>query len=841
MAAPVLWGSELSVDLNQTEGVQSDTSVIAFADGSFLAVWADYKAGGDIVGQFLAADGTHKGEAFLVTNSLAGSQGAPQAALLNDGRYVVAWSTNGNTDKVGVWARIFSPQGQGGEDLYVGQAGFTGALSLSVSSLTDGFAVSYAYSASPLSSPNMYAYSFGANGTPSAPEVRVNGTLGRAGYESDVVELDNGQYAVFFEGDKHADDPDGDIRCRVFSATGEETVSEFRVSVTRAGQQWSPSAARLSDGRIAVIWQHEDEATGDKSGSSIRGRIINPKDWTSGPEFQVNLTTVGEQGNPQLTALADGGFAVTYRHVPDPINGGGEDIRIVCFDDNGTARGEIRVTADSRASEPTVTALADGRLLVTWTAWTSDDLGNPKSDIRAQIVDPRSRGVDLAGTSGDDHHIGSTFADSLSGGGGHDRLRGEGGNDVLNGGAGADTLEGGAGADTLSGSADNDTYIIDALDRIIEAADGGVDTVQSSASYTLGEHLEHLNATGQGAITLTGNALGNVIKGNASANTLDGGAGADHLLGGAGHDTYVVDGSDQITELAHGGSDTVLTGTSWALGAHLEHLTATGSAAIHLTGSELDNVLTGNAGANTLEGQAGNDMMVGGAGADAMMGGSGNDTYYVDQAGDLVVEHAGQGSDTVYVNTAVYALGAAAEVETLVAGVGAVNLTGSNFANAISGNSLSNSLWGQAGNDQLAGDSGDDRLYGGLGNDRIAGSLGNDPLKGEAGRDVFVFDTALHKTRNVDKVYDFRSRDDSFHLDNAIFTKLGRGSAAGVRFKSDMFVEGTRAKDREDRIVYDKKTGALYYDQDGTGSKAQVKIATLTNKTALKYHDFFVI
>jgi Ca2+-binding RTX toxin-like protein len=78
-------------------------------------------------------------------------------------------------------------------------------------------------------------------------------------------------------------------------------------------------------------------------------------------------------------------------------------------------------------------------------------------------------------------------------------------------------------------------------------------------------------------------------------------------------------------------------------------------------------------------------------------------------------------------------------------------------------------------------------------------------------------------------------------LDNAIFTKLGRGSEAGVRFKSDMFVEGTRAKDREDRIVYDKKTGALYYDQDGTGSKAQVKIATLTNKTALKYHDFFVI
>ena len=61
------------------------------------------------------------------------------------------------------------------------------------------------------------------------------------------------------------------------------------------------------------------------------------------------------------------------------------------------------------------------------------------------------------------------------------------------------------------------------------------------------------------------------------------------------------------------------------------------------------------------------------------------------------------------------------------------------------------------------------------------------------------------------------------------------------KFKSYMFVEGTKAKYAVDRIVYDKKTGALYYDQDGTGSNAQVKIATISNKTKLYYHDFFVI
>ncbi|MFC1456732.1 M10 family metallopeptidase C-terminal domain-containing protein [Microvirga arabica] len=121
------------------------------------------------------------------------------------------------------------------------------------------------------------------------------------------------------------------------------------------------------------------------------------------------------------------------------------------------------------------------------------------------------------------------------------------------------------------------------------------------------------------------------------------------------------------------------------------------------------------------------------------------------------------------------------------------------------------------------------------------GGLGNDKLYGGLSKDTFVFNTATNKRTNVDKIYDFKSKDDSIWLDNAIFTKLGRGTDAGVKFKSKMFKEGTKATDRDDRIVYDKKSGSLYYDQDGSGSKAQVKIATLTNKTKLYYHDFFVI
>jgi Ca2+-binding RTX toxin-like protein len=164
---------------------------------------------------------------------------------------------------------------------------------------------------------------------------------------------------------------------------------------------------------------------------------------------------------------------------------------------------------------------------------------------------------------------------------------------------------------------------------------------------------------------------------------------------------------------------------------------------------------------------------------------------------------------------------------------GGTDLTLTGSAIRGTGNSLANTITGNAKNNILSGLEGNDFLNGGLGNDQ---------LRGGAGKDVFVFDTKLNKSKNVDKILDFKSKDDSIYLDNKVFTKLGSGTPSNPKkFKSDMFVEGTKAKDKGDRIVYDKKTGSLYYDQDGTGSKAQVKIATISNKEKLYFHDFFVI
>nr|WP_283825364.1 calcium-binding protein [Bradyrhizobium diazoefficiens] len=134
----------------------------------------------------------------------------------------------------------------------------------------------------------------------------------------------------------------------------------------------------------------------------------------------------------------------------------------------------------------------------------------------------------------------------------------------------------------------------------------------------------------------------------------------------------------------------------------------------------MDNVIIGNSAANILTGNDGNDTLDGGAGADTLRGGIGDDTYIVDNAGDVVDETGGDGTDLVKssVTFDMSGLKAIDDIENLtLTGAVAINGTGNALDNVITGNSAANVLIGNAGNDTLDGGAGADIMKGGVGND----------------------------------------------------------------------------------------------------------------------------
>jgi parallel beta-helix repeat protein len=142
---------------------------------------------------------------------------------------------------------------------------------------------------------------------------------------------------------------------------------------------------------------------------------------------------------------------------------------------------------------------------------------------------------------------------------------------------------------------------------------------------------------------------------------------------------------------------------------------------------------------------------------------------------------------------------------------------------------------GTSGDDRFTGTSGADKYNGNGGNDRIAAKDGNDVLSGGSGKDTFVFDSKLNASKNIDKITDFSVKDDTINLDDAIFAKISKG-----KMESSAFWTGAKAHDSSDRIIYDNKTGVLYFDADGTGSGQQVKFAEINKSLALKSTDFYV-
>ncbi len=448
--------------------------------------------------------------------------------------------------------------------------------------------------------------------------------------------------------------------------------------------------------------------------SNSAGDSIRIQNQFSGSNYQINTLQFSDASTISLDPASitstvystgtDGNDSLYGFAGNDSLSGGGGNDYLYGNAGNDTLRGGTG--ADTLLGNDGNDLLDGGTGIDTMTGGLGDDT-YVVDNAGDQVLENSGEGADTVQSSityslgANVENLTLTGALAINGTGNtlNNVLIGNGAANILTGYSGNDTLDGGAGIDTLIGGIGDDYYVVDnSADVITENAGEGIDSVSASVSYTLGANVENLLQTGTFSISATGNSLANTLQGNSGNNTLNGGAGADTLIGGLGNDTYVVDNTgDVVTEAASAGTDTVQSSISYILGANLENLTLTGSAAINGTGNTLANIITGNAANNTLDG---------GTGADTLIGGLGNDSYVVDNVGDVVTEAASAGTDLVQSSVS-YTLSSDVENLTLT-GTAAINGTGNTLNNIITGNAANNTLDGGTGTDTLIGGLGDD-------------------------------------------------------------------------------------------------------------------------------------
>lgn len=289
----------------------------------------------------------------------------------------------------------------------------------------------------------------------------------------------------------------------------------------------------------------------------------------------------------------------------------------------------------------------------------------------------------------------------------------------LYGNSAANRLDGGSGADALWGGLGDDTYVVDnEFDRIYEYADQGRDTVQSSVSYTLGEHLEALELLGDEDLSGRGNAGDNTLTGNTGNNLLDGGAGNDiYRIGYHGGVDRLQDaeGSDAVEFSALITPDRVVARTTTLDGTSTAHIRLLDAQGNELPGQGADIVL----------GEADTTQSP----IERFSFADGSELTLVDLLIRTETHFGSHHHDTIATGR---------HDDTIHAGAGGDNVHAGGANDVLYGEAGDDTLFGEAGNDRLLGGNDDDALYGGAGNDLLQGGAGNDLLSGCLGADIYV-------------------------------------------------------------------------------------------------------
>jgi Ca2+-binding RTX toxin-like protein len=549
---------------------------------------------------------------------------------------------------------------------------------------------------------------FNDNGSAITPEMLLDSTVDNDQFDPSLATLENGNVVVTFT-DLSAD-IGGDIRARLFSATGKAVDVDFAVNTDSPDDSDSDVAA-LADGGFVVSWtravagnNNDIQAQVVNSDGSLRGGLITVDD-------DIDLDT----NSSQVTGLANGNFVVVWEE--EPVAGGATEVAYRIFSKTGAAITTATVfdTLGSINEDIQTVALKDGGFAV---AYTSNRFGAGR-DIVLRIFDAdgtaRTGFLQANGLANDGNQVGDQINPTLT---------------VLSNGY---IVVGWNNGDQLTyqtyspngkalGTNFHDNFLV--IQAEIAGLEGGLvanvreSTLTDGDGNSIRSGIHAFVRTTAGNATsesLSGDSLPDNMRGRGGNDTLSGAAGDDTLEGGDGND-LLSGGIDRdtaayATAAAAVRVDLALTGAQNTIGAGTDTLISIED----MDGSDFGDALKGDARSNVIFGDNGNDVIEGRGGNDRLDGGAGRDTAsYASTASGVTVSLALQGT--------AQATGGAGK-DTLSDFEG---LIGSSFNDVLSGSNERDVLRGGGGSDRLTGADGGDVLDGGVGRDTLDGGGGVD-------------------------------------------------------------------------------------------------------------------
>ncbi len=569
MATPVKSGSEFKANTNTT-GAQQNPSIAGLSGGGFVVTWTSDQDSDDSYGiyaQRYQADGTAVGSEFQVNTFTTGFQYAPAVSGLNDGGFIVTWQSEGQagsgsgsgTGYYDVFGQRYDANGDlVGSEFQINSTTPFNQYYSSVAALSDGgYVVTWTDTAQDqagFGGYGVYGQRYTSAGIATGGEFHINTHTDDHQDFSDVAAFSGGGFVVVWESqDQDTSGFGWGIYGQRYDSNGAAAGTEFRINTHVAGDQRFPTVTSLASGFV-VTWESDGQ---DGSSMGIYGQRFAANGTASGSEFQINTYTDSLQDRPDVTALSDGGFVVTWQSYGQ--DGAGEGVYGQRFDADGSTNGSeflVPTNTGSDEEDPTITALSNGDFAVAWVA-TVNNGGTWSRDIFGQVFSttgPRfTEGDDTVVLNDSGETVDALGGNDIVGGGaGDDNIFGGSGSDILAGAGGNDTLDGGSTdvneIDYLYGGAGNDTYIVNSTTSAIDIVDEGtaaptpgeVDTIISKGDffwdyYNVGEILTIDPSAPSGATvvaskwdcTLNGNDKDNILLPYGNDNTINPGAGVD--------------------------------------------------------------------------------------------------------------------------------------------------------------------------------------------------------------------------------------------------------------------------------------------------------------------------